>query len=263
MIWREHWPWATVHGPLVGSPFGRKIRIIPGSVHRSPNITAFAWVNSKWAKHITPKKLEMKVGNDIRRGLANPWWSNPRWWARPAGGRLWGGTTRNRVITIPDDPKYANTANIRWCQGFWPTFANVDVFWLYIQNDESLFPINGPPQDAQSFFFSFKVRGCLICSMLCCVNASSYLPTRALFPSHQISPEIRESVAKASRKLGYRNQALPSQTATLGSGRRIKSHVFNVGPLMKGCDSFFKRHRPPRMLAKEVFGRIHHRERKK
>ena len=30
-------------------------------------------------------------------------------------------------------------------------------------------------------------------------------------------------------------------------------HVFNVGHLMKGCDSFFKRHRPPRMLAKEVF----------
>ena len=90
--------------------------------------------------------------------------------------------------------------------------------------------------------------------MLCCVNASSYLHTNTLFPPHQISPEIRESVAKAARKLKYLNQALLSQTATLGSGRLIKSHVFNVRPLMKGCDSFIvKWQGPPRKLAKEVF----------
>ena len=63
-----------------------------------------------------------------------------------------------------------------------------------------------------------------------------------------------ESCAKASRKLRHLNQALLSQTATLGSGRWIKSHVFNVRPLMKGCDSFIvKWQGPPRKLAKEVF----------
>ena len=63
-----------------------------------------------------------------------------------------------------------------------------------------------------------------------------------------------ESCAKASRKLRYLNQALLSQTATFGSGRWIKSHVFNVRPLMKGCDSFIvKWQGPPRKLAKEVF----------
>ena len=63
-----------------------------------------------------------------------------------------------------------------------------------------------------------------------------------------------ERCAKASRKLKYLNQALLSQTATLGSGRLIKSHVFNVRPLMKGCDSFIvKWQGPPRKLAKEVF----------
>ena len=62
------------------------------------------------------------------------------------------------------------------------------------------------------------------------------------------------SCAKASRKLRYLNQALVSQTATFGSGRWIKSHVFNVRPLMKGCDSFIvKWQGPPRKLAKEVF----------
>ena len=85
--------------------------------------------------------------------------------------------------------------------------------------------------------------------MLCCVNASSNLHTNTLFPPHQISPEIRESAAKASRKLRYLNQALPSQTATLGS----VSHVFNVGSVMKACDSFIKWQSPPRKLAKEVF----------
>ena len=90
--------------------------------------------------------------------------------------------------------------------------------------------------------------------MLCCVNASSYLHTNTLFPPHQISPEIRESVAKAARKLRYLNQALLSQTATLGSGKWIQSHVFNVRPFMKGCDSFIvKWQGPPRKLAKEVF----------
>ena len=81
----------------------------------------------------------------------------------------------------------------------------------------------------------------------------SNLHTNTLFPPHQMLPEIREFAAKASRKLRYLNQALPSHTATLGSGRWIKSHVFNVGPLMKACDSFIKWQGPPRKLAKEVF----------
>ena len=89
--------------------------------------------------------------------------------------------------------------------------------------------------------------------MLCKCIFIICTPTRCS-PPHQISPEIRESVAKAARKLRYLNQALLSQTATLGSGRWIKSHVFNVRPLMKGCDSFIvKWQGPPRKLAKEVF----------
>ena len=71
------------------------------------------------------------------------------------------------------------------------------------------------------------------------------------------SRKCGESCAKASRKLRYLNQALLWQTATLGSSRWIKSHVFNVRPLMKGCDSFIvKWQGPPRKLAKEVFVRF-------
>ena len=104
-----------------------------------------------------------------RRGL-DQGFANRRW-ARRAGGRLRGGAARKPVMAVPDDPKYANTANIRWCQGFWPTFATVDVFvfFLAIHSKWVIISDQWAPTGCAILLFSFKVPAVGVWSAACYV----------------------------------------------------------------------------------------------
>ena len=165
------------------------------------------------SSHKRPTSSPTRIGSGICQSSVS---SSGRWTpsrrCRPKAGD--GGPWWSKVCKYSKHSMMSRIlAYICDCRCFW-------FFFGYTFKMSHYFRSMGPHRMRNpSFFIQSPGRGCLIRSMLCCVNASSYLPTSTLFPSH------RPKSAKVWRKLRYLNQALPSQTATLGSGRRIKSHL--------------------------------------